>query len=52
MKRIAPNSRSFVALAALAMTMLSSCNRGVGCPTNFSLNEFLQDCVTVAINLI
>lgn len=51
MKRIAPNSRFFVVLAGLAMLGLSSCNRGVGCPTNFSINEFVHDVVSVAINL-
>jgi hypothetical protein len=52
MKRIAPNPRFFVALVAVVLTSLSSCNRGVGCPTNFSLNEFLYDCVSVAISIL
>ncbi|WP_187270854.1 hypothetical protein [Neolewinella aurantiaca] len=52
MKRIFPNSRFFVAIVALGMVSLSSCNRGVGCPTNFSLNEFLHDCVSVAISIL
>ncbi|MEL7161587.1 MAG: hypothetical protein AAFN92_12585 [Bacteroidota bacterium] len=52
MKFFARKSRFFVALAAVAMTTLTSCNRGVGCPTNFSLNEFLGECVTVAINIL
>ncbi|MEM1357868.1 MAG: hypothetical protein AAGF89_06700 [Bacteroidota bacterium] len=52
MKIFARPSRFVVALAALAMAGLSSCNRGVGCPTNFSLNEFLGDCVSVAITFI
>lgn len=51
MKRIASTPRFFVALAILGMAALSSCNRGVGCPTNFSLNEFLHDCVSVAITM-
>ena len=45
-------SRFFVLFAAVAMTTLSSCNRGVGCPTNFSLNDFFGDVVSVAINLL
>jgi|AntRauTorckE5430_2_1112549.scaffolds.fasta_scaffold14603_2 hypothetical protein len=52
MKRISPNPRFFLALAAIALMALTSCNRGVGCPTNFSLNEFLQDGVSVIISLI
>lgn len=43
--------RIFVLLAAVATTTLSSCNRGMGCPTNFSLNELIDACVSVAINL-
>ncbi len=51
MKRIASTPRFFVALVAVGMATLTSCNRGVGCPTNFSLNEFLHDCVSVAISI-
>lgn len=51
MKRIASTPRFFVALVAVGMATLTSCNRGVGCPTNFSLNEFMHDCVAVAITL-
>ena len=30
-------------LAAVAVTLLSSCNRGFGCPgTNFSIDEFVS----------
>jgi hypothetical protein len=42
MKRISPNPRFFLALAAIALMAL----------TNFSLNEFLQDGVSVIISLI
>ena len=31
-----------VILAAAAPLALNSCNRGYGCPTNFSINEALQ----------
>ena len=37
-------------LATLAS--LSSCNRGVGCPNNFSIGETLTQCVEVAANAI
>ncbi|MBC6993239.1 hypothetical protein QWY85_13680 [Neolewinella lacunae] len=46
------NSRTLVVMAAVALSTLSSCNRGMGCPTNFSLNEFFADCVSVALNLL
>ncbi len=34
-------SRLSFALPALCALALSSCNRGVGCPTNFSIDENL-----------
>ena len=37
-----------VAVAALLATALSSCNRGYGCPTNFSLDGAL-DAVAAAV---
>ncbi|WP_068216194.1 hypothetical protein [Lewinella sp. 4G2] len=30
-------------LAGVAAVSLSSCNRGMGCPTNFSLSESVAD---------
>lgn len=41
---------SLLALAALLLT--TSCNRGVGCPTNFSLNDSLIDAVVEVLKLI
>jgi hypothetical protein len=38
---------AFVAIAAL-----SSCNRGYGCPNNFSLNDALSTFVDTAITVI
>jgi len=52
MKRSPSNSLFFVLLAVFSMASLTSCNRGVGCPTNFSLNELLHDCVSVAVTLL
>lgn len=53
MKFIARNTRNLSLVAALAITTLfSSCNRGVGCPTNFSLNEFLDGGVSLLFSLI
>ncbi|MEO0733024.1 MAG: hypothetical protein AAFZ52_09325 [Bacteroidota bacterium] len=52
MKFFARKSRFFVALAAVGMMTFTSCNRGMGCPTNFSFNEFLEECVTVAVNFL
>ena len=30
-------------IAGLAIIFLSSCNRGVGCPNNFSIKDFIAD---------
>ena len=46
------SSRFFLLLAAVATTTLSSCNRGVGCPTNLSLNEIFDACVSVAVTIL
>ena len=45
-------SRSLPFLVALATVGLSGCNRGVGCPTNFSLNDAFDVCVSVVSWLI
>lgn len=48
------NSRSprlYLFLATVATTTLTSCNRGTGCPTNFSLNDIFDACVSVAVNI-
>lgn len=47
------NFRPSYALLALAAVALSSCNRGVGCPTNFSLNATdMIDAVVSVLNFI
>jgi len=47
------NFRPSYALLALAAMALSSCNRGVGCPTNFSLETTdLVDVAVVVLNVI
>ncbi len=49
MKRRLSNPR-LVAFALLAVGILnSSCNRGYGCPTNFSIPEFAGDLVREAL---
>lgn len=39
-------------IALFAITVFSSCNRGYGCPNNFSLNEVLSAIVDTAITVI
>ncbi len=48
MKKIVKNT----ALAVVAVTALSSCNRGYGCPNNFSLNDALSTVVDTVITVI
>ncbi len=43
---------AFTLLVVLAATALSSCNRGYGCPNNFSLNDTLVEFVGSVLNLI
>lgn len=50
MKKIKFRPTSLLAFAALLLT--TSCNRGVGCPTNFSLNDSLIDAVVEVLKLI
>ncbi|MCB0553361.1 MAG: hypothetical protein KDD02_07400 [Phaeodactylibacter sp.] len=47
------NLRRISTIAAILaiVTVFSSCNRGYGCPSNFSLNEVLSTVVTTVINL-
>ncbi len=45
-KRILP-------LLAVVLTLfVSSCNRGYGCPTNFSINEWWVDVVKAVLNVL
>ncbi|NBC07349.1 MAG: hypothetical protein GVY26_09165 [Bacteroidetes bacterium] len=47
------NLRALTVLVALfSVVALSSCNRGYGCPNNFSLNDGLSTVVTTVINYI
>lgn len=39
-------------LAAAALLFTTSCNRGIGCPTNFGLNDSLLDTVVEVLLLI
>lgn len=46
-------SQSLLTVASILVLFgASSCNRGYGCPTNFSFNEILSDVVNLAINLL
>lgn len=40
-----------IAATLAAAVILSSCNRGYGCPTNFSLNDVFSTLVDVVANL-
>lgn len=48
------NLRNFAAIALLVAVagLSSSCNRGYGCPTNFSVNDATTTVVTWAINYL
>jgi hypothetical protein len=37
--------------AAAIIVCFSSCNRGYGCPTNFSISDFFQDLCVALIGL-
>lgn len=52
MKVSAINRMLPLAVATLAMLSFSACNRGVGCPSNFSLNDFLYNAVQVVLSAI
>lgn len=38
--------------ATLVLLATSACNRGVGCPTNFSLNDSLLDTVVSLVKVL
>ncbi|MCB0547805.1 MAG: hypothetical protein KDD19_09455 [Phaeodactylibacter sp.] len=48
------NLRKIAAAAAFLVTvsLFSSCNRGYGCPNNFSMNDQLVEVVTTVINFL
>lgn len=45
-------ARLLPVFAIVASFALSSCNRGYGCPTNFSVNDNLIDVVTGIVHLL
>ncbi len=47
LKRLIP---AFILLAA--MTSMTSCNRGVGCPNNFTLDQTVETVIGVAIEVL
>ena len=49
MKRSFKASRLSVPVVAAVLLALSSCNRGYGCPTNFSIEEVLGSCVQAVL---
>jgi hypothetical protein len=47
------NLRTLTVMVALfSVVALSSCNRGYGCPNNFSLNDAFSTVVTTVINYV
>ncbi|WP_170254444.1 hypothetical protein [Phaeodactylibacter luteus] len=49
MKKISRNTAT--AIAFLSAIALSSCNRGYGCPSNFSADEALSSVVTTVAHV-
>jgi hypothetical protein len=46
-------SLALIAMAFVLIAVLSSCNRGYGCPTNFGLpNDSFVDAVQLVLNAI
>jgi len=41
-----------VLVAAVALLAVSSCNRGYGCPTNFSIDDALLDTLQRFLSLL
>jgi hypothetical protein len=39
-------------LSLLAVAVMSSCNRGYGCPTNFSVDESVQLLIQQLLNVL
>ena len=48
MKKIAKKTLVFLAVIAFAASF-TSCNRGYGCPNNFSVGETVTDVVTTVV---
>lgn len=52
MKSVFRHRRPVLFLAAFASVAFSSCNRGYGCPTNFSIGETVESLVTTLVSLV
>ena len=52
MKSVFSKRRPVLFLAALASVAFSSCNRGYGCPTNFSISEPLESLLRTLVALV
>jgi len=39
-------------LSLAAVLVLSSCNRGYGCPSNFNMNDWMVDAVQTVVRFI
>jgi hypothetical protein len=42
----------YVAVLLISVSAFSSCNRGYGCPNNFSMNETVIDLVKTAVTFV
>lgn len=42
----------YVAVLLVSVSAFSSCNRGVGCPNNFSMNDTAVELVKTAIHVV
>jgi len=54
MKKLTSRTKlPFLAILFVVAIASSSCNRGVGCPTNFSIQEFAKNTVVqVVVDLV
>lgn len=52
MKKLSKTKLPFLALLFCVAIASSSCNRGVGCPTNFSVGDFAKNTMKNAIAAI
>lgn len=52
MKKLSKAKLPFLALLFCVAIASSSCNRGVGCPTNFSVEDFAKHTIERVIDVI
>lgn len=53
MKKLSLRTKSsFLALLVFVAISVSSCNRGVGCPTNFSMNDIAGEVAEQVVDRI